>query len=349
MQMDFNLKLTPDARMKIIFDPTIGDIIEGIGSGDVLMSVNTLGDFKMIGEYIIESGEYLFTLQNVINKKFKVEQGSTLRWSGDPINADVNIDTYYRTKAALAELNPTFEATKKTVDCKLGLKGKLMQPAINYDVLLPFAEQEVKDKLAGYLVTEEDKGKQFLSLLILNRFMPSGTSESKGIGTEGSDLANVSGSELLSNQLSNWLSQLSNNVDIGVNYRPGNELSPQELEVALSTQLLNDRLSINGSVDYKTNAEASQTSDIVGDVDVDYKITKSGRLRARMFNQSNEDREISYFSPYTQGLGIFYTEEFDKISEVTKRYGDALKGKNKKKKKTGENSNREAVQNDEEE
>lgn len=350
MQLDFDLKVTPDARVKIIFDPTMGDIIEATGKGDMRIAINTLGDFKIIGEYIIERGDYLFTLKDVlISKKFKVEQGSSLRWSGDPLNADIDIDTYYRTKASLADLDNSFETvSSKTVDCQLSLTGKLMQPNVGYDINLPYSEQEIKDRVASRISTEEEKGKQFLSLLILNRFFYSGSGENQAGSLEGGNIAGVNASELLSNQLSNWLSQISNDFDIGVSYRPGTEISPQEVEVALSTQLLNDRLSINGSVDMKTNAEVAQANTIVGDVDIDYKITKNGKIRARVFNRANEEDIMINNSKYTQGVGMFYTEEFDSFDEVINRYKEGLKRKNKKKENNDDASQDEAIREEEE-
>ncbi len=336
MQMDFRLKVTPDATVKMIFDPTVGDEIVARGNGDLRVIINTMGDFKIIGEYIIEEGDYLFTLQNVINRKFKVEKGSSVRWSGDPVNADINIDTYYRTKASLADLDESFElegTSKKTVDCKLKLTGKLMQPMVGYDIYLPFSEQRDKDKVHSRINTDEEKGKQFLSLLIISRFLYAGTSQQESSRNE--NIAGVNASELLSNQVSNWLSQISSDFDIGFNYRPGTEITSSEIEVILETQLLNDRMIINGSVDMKTNAEVEQASAFVGDVDIDYKITKNGKLRARMFNRGNETEQIVQFSPYTQGVGVFYTEEFDTFGEVFKNIWNSLFSRDGKKKGKG--------------
>jgi hypothetical protein len=343
MQLDFNLNVTPEAEVKIIFDPTMGDEISTRGNGDLRIAINSLGDFKMIGDYVIESGTYLFTLRDVINKRFKVEQGSSLQWSGDPVNANINISTFYRTKASLADLTGDPNSTYRyTIDCKLGLSGKLMEPVIQYDIHLPFAEQEQRDQLSAAIHSNEEMGKQFLSLLVLNRFLLKETGENSGF--DNTNIAGVNASELLSNQVSNWLSQISDEFDIGVNYRPGTDISPQELEVALSTQLLNDRLSINGSVDMKTNAEADQANDILGNLDVDYKITRSGKLRARAYNRAN-DNELVNYSKYTQGVGVFYTEEFDKFNEIGSWY---RKNKNEKKKnRTATKKQKEAVREEE--
>jgi hypothetical protein len=335
MQLDFNLKVTPEATVKIIFDPTMGDEITGTGSGDMRISINTLGDFKIVGDYVIEEGTYLFTLQNVLaNWKFNVEQGSSLRWSGDPINADVNINTYLRRKASLADLDPSFvETSNKTVDCTIGLTGKLMQPNVIFDVELPFAEQDVKDKVKSFISTEEEKGKQFLALLIIKRFLPANPNPNNAATNSsigGGEIAGANASDILSNQLSNWLSQLSSEFDLGINIKPGSEKSSRDVELILGKQFFKDRLSVNGSVDMKTEAEAAKATSIVGDVDIDYKITKSGRLRTKAYSRANEEEiKKGNSSNYTQGFGFYYTEEFNNFSEVIKRYGEALNRKNK--------------------
>lgn len=338
MQLNFDLSVTPDAEVQIIFDSKMGDIIRARGTGEFKIAINTLGDFRMVGEYIIEKGDYLFTLQDVINKKFKVESGSSLRWSGDPVNANIDIVAFYRTKASLSDLLGSTEqaSSRTTVDCKLNLSGQLIKPKIRYELYLPYVEQSIRDRAASKLTSEEEISKQFLSLLVLNRFYydpTTGVAEDEN--SSDANIAGVNASELLSNQLSNWLSQISNDFDIGVNYRPGSKITSDEVEVALSTQLLNDRLSINGSVDMKTNAEVNNTNTIVGDVDIDYKINPKGNLRVRAFNRANDDIVVNY-SPYTQGLGVYYVEEFDTLGEVLNKYMAFFNGERKKKKKEGD-------------
>jgi hypothetical protein len=125
--------------------------------------------------------------------------------------------------------------------------------------------------------------------------------------------------ELLSNQISSWLSQISKDVDIGVNYRPGDSYTSEELEVALSTQLFNNRLSIDGSFGMTGMQEQTNTNTIVGDVNVELKITRDGRFRVRAFNRTNNTDLLDIDAPYTQGVGIFYRKEFDSLSELFRK------------------------------
>lgn len=313
IQMDFNLEVTPDADVQIIFDSKIGDVIKAKGNANFQFQISTNGDFKMYGDYIIEDGDYLFTLQNVINKRFKVQQGGVIQWNGDPYVASVNLNAIYKCKAPLYDLLMDSTAIYKKripVDCILGMTDNLMNPTLTFDIDLPNSDENTKLLVKRAINTEQDMNRQVFSLLVLNRFVPPNTGTanlSSGVGSTSS--------ELLSNQLSNWLSQISKQFDIGVKYRPGDEISSNELEVALSTQLFNDRVSIDGNLGMAGNNAATPTnqssSNFVGDVNVEVKLTDDGKFRIKAYNHSNTNDILNNNSPYTQGMGIFYRKEFD--------------------------------------
>ncbi len=320
--LNFDLDITPDAEAQIVFDAKTGDLIKGRGTSNLKIEINTLGKFNMYGDFVIDQGDYLFTLQNIINKKFDVQKGGVISWNGDPMDATVDLKAIYRLKAPLYDLIlDTSEVYKKrtSVECLLNMTNKLMTPKIVFDIGLPTADENTKSILNA--LSTDEKNKQFLSLLVLNRFMTpdnikaNKTSEPKRSSNPGG----VTSSELLSNQLSHWLSQISSDFDVGVNYRPGDEISSEQVEVALSTQILNDRVSINGNVGI--GQQKSTSSGVVGDFDIAYKITKNGKLRVKAFTKAN-DQVMDNSAPYTQGMGFFYKEDFNTIGELFRRYRD---------------------------
>jgi hypothetical protein len=135
-------------------------------------------------------------------------------------------------------------------------------------------------------------------------------------GTGTSAMA-VTTSEMISNQLSNWISQISNDFDLGFTYMPGRDINPQEVQVALSTQLLNDRIVINGNFDVRGTGGTTQNVDqLTGDFDVEYKLTD--KIRFKVFNRFNNPYTGKQ-APYTQGFGIFYKQDFDKFSDLLRR------------------------------
>ena len=175
------------------------------------------------------------------------------------------------------------------------------------------------------------------SLLILNSFVTPYQLTNAGAGPNATDAAANNTTELLSNQLSNMLSKISKDVDVGVKYRPGDAISSQELELALSTQLFNDKLTIDSNVGKNSNPTTNNNANnIVGDVNVEYKLTDDGKVRIKAYGKSNDNTTTYSSGPYTQGIGIFYREEFDTSSELFKRFLNFISGKKRKAKKNKE-------------
>lgn len=320
--LTFDMQVTPDAEVQIIIDKQLGDIIRATGKGTLKMEINPSADlFKMFGQYAIESGDYLFTLQGVINKRFKIGQGSTITLNGDIEDAMMNIQAIYGLRTTLSPLSPGSDnelfKRRTQVDCYINLTGKLMEPNIKFDIKVPLAEtdESINAVVQDAINTEERLSKQFLSLLVVNNFT-SDVQEQMG-GGFGQGLASTA-SEMLSNQLSNWLSQWSSNFDVGINYRPGDEISSDEIELALSTQLFNERVTLNSNVDMGSQ---NVNTPIAGDFSIDVKIVPSGKLRAKAFARSNDDVFIGdNENDYTTGAGFMYREDFNSFAELWKRY-----------------------------
>jgi len=123
---------------------------------------------------------------------------------------------------------------------------------------------------------------------------------------------------MVSNQFSNMLSKISKDVDIGLNIRPGsNAITPQEAELALSTQLLKNKVVLNGNFDMRgTGSTTSNTNQLIGDFDAEVKLTE--KFRFKVFNRFNDVYNTG-LSPYTQGVGVFYNQDFNKFSDLFKK------------------------------
>ena len=321
--VNLDISVTPEAEIQIIFDSQIGDILRGRGFGDLKVEIDNQGFFNMYGDYTIQEGDYLFTLQNLINKRFRIEQGGTIRWTGDPYDADIDIRALYRLRTSLHDLAvnqaDTSDIYKRRVPVEtvLHLQDKLFNPTLSFDIQFPGSDESTREMTDRIITTEQEMNRQVFSLLILNRFVPPeggfNNALSYGMGSTSS--------ELLSNQLSNWLSQISSDFDIGINYRPGDEISSQEIEVALSTQLFDDRVVIDGNVGVAGDhpAQTHRASNIIGDVNVEVKITPEGKFRIKAFNRSNTFDVLNTNAPYTQGVGVFYRKEFDSLTELFQR------------------------------
>ncbi|NNF01666.1 MAG: translocation/assembly module TamB, partial [Bacteroidia bacterium] len=331
LDMVFDFEVLPNAEIQLIFDPKIGDIIKGSGNGNIRMEIDPTGKFDMFGDYTISSGDYLFTLQNVINKKFILQPGGQIRWSGDPYKADIDISAIYKLRASLYDLiRDTTGSYKRRipVEVYLNLKEDLFNPKIDFDIEVPDIDPTVEAQVDRYLNTDQEKSEQAFSLLVLNRFATPQELQNKPNFDAGSSVS-ANASELLSNQLSQWASQISNNFDLGLNYRAGTAISKEELEIAMSTTILNDRVILDGNVGVTDN---NSTSNLVGDFKVEVKVSEDGKIRFKAFNKANNSALVTNLnSQYTQGIGVFYREEFNSVGELYRRIGDRKRKKRQSK------------------
>jgi hypothetical protein len=336
----FNLEMiihaNPNLQAQIILDKRTGDILNFQGLGDLTITLNTMGKFEMVGDYYITNGDYRFTLENVINKKFDIQGGSSISWSGDPLAAEINVTTSYKQRASVAPLLNDTSALYKgrfPVDCKLVITGKLFAPNINFAVDFPTLDANAKARIGNVLSDEVELNRQVFSFLLFRSFVTPQIYNTNGGGVTAGSAAASTGSEMLSNQVSSFLNNYVGNLtglsdlQLGLNYRPGSQTNGEAIDLALSKQLFNNKVSIDGNFGVNGNQTNKNSSGII-DVNIEYKITDDGRYRLKGFNRSNDNTQIATTGgPYTQGVGLFYREEFESFNQLFKRYLQKLKKK----------------------
>jgi len=194
------------------------------------------------------------------------------------------------------------------------MTGDLLQPDIEFDIQIPKGDDYIKRLLDERTNTEEKKTQQFLSLLVLNSFMSTDELENTDVDYLSSTLS--TGTEMLNNQLSNWLSQTTDRFDLGLKYHPnlGDTLSNKEFELLLNNMRVNDRITFNGNIG--TQPALNKTR-FIGDFKVEYRLSDDGKLRLLAFRNLEESFQLQDASSnYTTGLGLFYKDEFDNFSDM---------------------------------
>lgn len=340
---DINVNIRPNARIYAIIDPRTNNRISATGQGRLRLEVKNDGDLTLNGEYEIADGDYNFSFENIINKRFIINQGSTILWNGDPYNAQVNLMATYKLKASLYDLVAnTGDATnadlkrRVPINCNLYLTEQLLDPNIRFDIEIPSTMNFNQYTFDQYVNTEEEMNRQVFSLLLANRFYAiQDASTSNTTQNTGSAYLGTTASELLSNQISNWMSQNGHNIGVGVNYRPGDEVTNEEYEVAVSTQVLDNKIILSGNIGYGRNATEASDGNLIGDFDVEVKLTPSGNLRAKAYTHSNND-VIYETSPTTQGVGLSFHEEFNTFGELLRKYWDIISGKRRRERRAAQ-------------
>jgi TamB, inner membrane protein subunit of TAM complex len=330
--MDLNLDITPDAYAEIIMDIKSGDIIRGYGNGDIKLQLDTKGEFNMFGSYEFERGFYNFTLYDVINKGFSINKGSRISWYGDPYAGQLALVASYKQLTSLAPIiaDQTVATTsqmrrKYPVEVLLKLDGAMLSPQINFDIVandlpnnVPMdggkapVQLNTEFKAFKAKLDEQELKKQVFSLIILRRFSPP-----DAFTTSGALSSSVS--ELLSNQLSYWLTQVDQNLEIDFDLGNFDQEAFNTFQLRLSYSFLGGRLRVTRDGTFNNQYARTDVSNMLGDWTVDYLLTPDGKFKVKMYNRTNINQltnTIGTQATITTGLSLTHTQSFNSWLEL---------------------------------
>jgi len=312
LTLHIDLDISRNAEANIFTD--LGKL-SGVGNGNITMNITSLGDFEMFGDYVIVQGKFTFTAQDFINKIFEISRGGTIRWTGNPSEALINLTAVYEVRTSVS---PLYVAAGRpgtnqrvTAQAEMILGGNLLHPEISFALDFP-SDSYVKDELQTYFSDANNVNQQALSLIVRRSFSP-------GTGTDLTTELNSTflsaGTELAFNQLNNVIAQSLNLNFVDFNIRSFNEASA-------SIRLLNNRLMLTGGV----TDRRSELNDlnlfgnqVASDVEALYLIRKNGNLLFRASNRLNNRNFLNPNDEYVSAFGLVYRQEFDTLGEFFKR------------------------------
>lgn len=363
LTFDLNLDVTPDAYCEIIFDQKAGDIIRGRGNGDIKLQLDTKGEFNMFGPFEFTEGWYNFTLYDIVNKEFHIQKGSRLSWYGDPYQGIMNINASYNQQASLAPLITDNSANslpqvkrKYPVRVELQLEGQMLSPQIKFDIFADDLPQNIPNENGSPVnldltfsvfknkLDEQELYRQVFSLIVLQRFSPPDAFDASG--SVGNSV-----SELLSNQLSRWMSQVDENLEFEFDLGSFDENSFNTFQLRVAYTFLEGRLRVTGDQTFANSnnapADVSQRtpSSFAGDWTVDYLLTPDGKLRVKMYSRTSNNTvmgTVNNQSTLTTGASLIHTQSFNELRDLWNS------NREKKKKKQEEPKKEEEQKKDEE-
>ncbi|WP_158827271.1 translocation/assembly module TamB domain-containing protein [Mucilaginibacter lacusdianchii] len=317
-----NFELSADEKTVVRITTDLG-LLEGRGqTRNLEMHINSLGDFDMYGDFLITSGKFELTAQNFISKNFQIVQGGTIRWTGSPSNAEINLKAIYEVRATVKNLYqaaglpaPAQGDRLELVQAQLNITHTLLQPTIDFDFNFP-VNPSIKDEVGSYLADVNNRNQQAISLIIRRQFASgNGTNINQQVVGTASNAA----SEFFFNKLNSYIAQ-SNLKGVDINIRS---------QYDASASLRFGRFILTGSIyDPKANGDLfnlgssnlfnSSFNNLTRDFNAEYLIRKDGLLRGhysyRALNTTTYSLSTS-ITQYVNGVGLTYQRDFDSIRE----------------------------------
>ncbi len=336
--LTMSLTLDVDANSTANIFTSLGNLSGRGNSKNLALNINSLGDFEMSGDYIIESGSFDFTAQEVINKKFNIRQGGTIRWTGNPTTAQINLKAIYSLRATLTDLYSAAnregnnQNERVLTEVEMGLTGLLLKPDIKLDVFFP-SNPAIREEMQSYFNDDNNRNLQALSLIIRRSFAPGSGKED--LGKQLTSGVASTATELLFNQFNNVLSSL--NLDfVDINIRSLSEANA-------SFRLFEDRVILNAGIVDKRSGNAGDLSlpgfnenSVGGEVEVLALIKKDGTLVGKLANKPPTQQSIFNTgvnqNTNVTSVGLIYTQQFDSFKEFFQKITGKKRREEKKKK-----------------
>ena len=322
--------------INIIIDPLTGDRLMVQGNGQLSLKIPPKGDIDINGIYTITKGQYNFSFQKLLKRKFEIVAGSQIVFSGDPLNARMDVKAAYNTEAStyplvegqsssLSQEEEREIKKKQEVSVSLNIEGKLAEPQLSFDIdLLNSGESPIgsnaKRSLDILKQNESELNKQVFSLLLFNSF--SGSTSSGNISSTGSSTAVRSVGNLINTQLNRLASkaeglQINFNLDQYQDQLSESNEQITEIDLGISQSLLNDKLviSVGGNVDLESgNQNQSSLGNLAGDFVIEYKLSEDGKYKVRVFQKSDYDA-LNDANLWKTGAGFSYQTRFGKLKK----------------------------------
>ena len=310
-----NLEVNPQLQFQLVLGERNGDRIVARGSGALQLAYDTeTGDVRLLGTYDIEQGTLSYTIANVIRKEFVVGEGSTIVFSGDPANPQLDVTAKYRVTANLRDLFgddadqlATSRSNIPVLTC-LHLTGPLSNPILSFSLEFPLSDQSIQAQVKQIINTDEMLMRQVIYLLVFGRFFtPDYMSMSQSATTLNSTYSLLSST--ITSQINSWLSKLTDVVTLGVAIRSDGQGANESSEYEAQFQIRPvDRLVINGNVGYRYNDVSNQP--FFGDLDVEVLLTEDGQWRLKGYTHTVDKYSLRQASTI-QGIGFMWKKDFN--------------------------------------
>lgn len=320
MGVDLSVKVnvTPQAKFFIPLDfNQIQGNVAVSGDGTVNIGMDSRGNLILLGTVVVAGGTLEMNMMDLVTKEFSLQSGGSITLAGSPVDVLVDITALHKTRTSLVNILGEEYNRNVEVQSVINFSGRLDAMTPSFDLRFPSVDDDTREKIFMEIDRNDEKEmiQQMASLLLLRQLY-----SNRG-GYETNSLAGGLGANTMDmafSQLSGLVSRLvpfMDNVDL--NYNQGNNVNNDQIGVALSKSF--GRFSISGGLDFAVGnnnaaANTSNSGDVQGNLDADYQLTP--RLKLKAFNHSNANDFSKIHAPYTQGIGMIYTINFDNMREL---------------------------------
>ncbi|WP_234571360.1 translocation/assembly module TamB domain-containing protein [Rhodohalobacter sp. 614A] len=333
--MDLQFQANNPINVDVIFDRVTNDMIDANGTGQMRLILDDQ-NVSMFGRFNIESGTYQFVSGDIFTRRFSLEEGGSISWSGDLADADLDVTAVYRARPNINTLQVTGvdaasqgPAQRVPVELVLEITGTMTSVENDFFFRMPTgiesnADPTIATQISNLNQNEDEKLIQATSILLSGNFLPPSQTQGLGLTESFSGTAVVVNplitsqliNPLLSNQISSLLrSDVTFDIDVNLN-------TLNEVDLGVALRLFDDRIVL------RREGQITGEQSEIGDIGATYRINQTFSLTA--FHR--QDPTITNTSDFeTQqaqemnGIGVEAQVQFNTWQKLRARISNAFR------------------------
>jgi hypothetical protein len=236
--------------------------------------------------------------------------------------------------ASTQEIRNTY-LQKLPFEVHLKMTGELMQPTLEFDIVLPSDKNygvsndiitQVDSRLEQIRQEPGETNRQVFALLLLNRFVGQNPLASSSPIFSASSYARQSVSKLMTEQLNKLAAGLIDGVDLNFDvtstddYTTGEQRSRTDLNIGVSKRLLNERLTISVGSNFELEGpkNSQKVSNVFGDLSINYSLSKDGRYMLRFYRKNQYEGIVDGYIIET-GISFNISVDYNRFVDLFRK------------------------------
>jgi hypothetical protein len=256
------------------------------GSGRLKYWLDFAGRDNLTGSYIIQEGNLRYTPPLISQKNFNITNGSSITWSGDMLNPQLNLKGTERIKTSVTTEDKGTYPVEFTIDAMVG--GTLNGIDLGFDLSCE-SDMTVQNELQS--MSDNQRSQAAINLLLYNTY--SGTNSAGNINNLTASSALFS---FLQSRLNTWAAQTLPGIDLsfGINQYEKSSGTETSYSYRLAKSLFNDRFKIVVGGEYSTEAKTEEdiANKLFNDISLEYYLNDVGSRYLKLFRHASYENVV---------------------------------------------------------
>lgn len=309
LDMIMTIHIDPAVRLKADLSADRSSRVELEGGGDLSLQYTPQGDLTLTGRYTLSGGMMKYALPVIPLKEFKIQSGSYVDWTGNPMDPLLNFKATERVRASVAQEDGASRMVN--FDISIVVKNRLDELSLAFEIEAP-DDASVQNQLAG--MGPDERSKQAVAMLATGIYLADS-------GSSGG--MNLNMGAALNSMLTSQINALTGNMknaslSFGVEDHDDADAGGKRTDYSFrySQRLFNDRFQIvlGGKVSTGANA-TNDVESFIDNISLEYRLDRSGTRYIRLFH--NKNYESVFEGEITEtGVGLVLRKKMDKLGEL---------------------------------